>query len=389
MFTYGNYLLTHDNYFFTYDNSWFTCSFLKMGGCLSLDEEEKKARLRSEAIDRMLEADGREEENVIKILLLGAGESGKSTLVKQMKIIHNDGFTEDELESFKPTILDNLVQSMKYVLNGMGLLRINLENPKNKYHAQTILACQRCYDSSRRMQPNVAAALRSLWTDKGVRLCVSKGYEYELNDSAIYYFENMERLCSEKYNPNPSDVLRARVRTTGIIETRFRINRICFRMFDVGGQRSERRKWIQCFDNVRALLFVSALSGYDMTLYEDGSMNRLDESLQMFSQIVNNRFFKSSAMILFLNKTDLFQDKIRFSGRHLRYYFPDYQGPDCDVDRSARYIQQLFLSKQQRDSKRVVYPHFTCATDTSNVQVVFQSVMDTIIRENLSKVSLL
>jgi len=47
--------------------------------------------------------------------------------------------------------------------------------------------------------------------------------------------------------------------------------RIC-RLFDVGGQRSERRKWIQCFDDIRALLFVAALSGYDMTLIEDPSI---------------------------------------------------------------------------------------------------------------------
>lgn len=62
----------------------------------------------------------------------GAGESGKSTLVKQMKIIHSDGFTRDELWSFRPTIMDNLLSSMKYVLSGMGILRINLQSAKNK-----------------------------------------------------------------------------------------------------------------------------------------------------------------------------------------------------------------------------------------------------------------
>lgn len=62
----------------------------------------------------------------------GAGESGKSTLVKQMKIIHNDGFTKDELRSFRPTVMDNLLSSMKYVLSGMGLLRINLQSFRNK-----------------------------------------------------------------------------------------------------------------------------------------------------------------------------------------------------------------------------------------------------------------
>lgn len=73
-----------------------------MGQCLSLDHEELKARARSEAIDRDLQTWAKKDQNVIKILLLGAAEGGKSTLVKQMKIIHNDGFSYDELLSFKP-----------------------------------------------------------------------------------------------------------------------------------------------------------------------------------------------------------------------------------------------------------------------------------------------
>ena len=52
------------------------------------------------------------------------------------------------------------------------------------------------------------------------------------------------------------------------------VSPVASRMFDVGGQRSERRKWIQCFDDVRALLFVTALSGYDMTLFEDPAVVR-------------------------------------------------------------------------------------------------------------------
>lgn len=103
-----------------------------MGACLTLEREDGKARKRSDEIDRQLGEQAKQEKNVIKILLLGAGESGKSTLVKQMKIIHADGFTLSELRSFRPTVLDNLLASMKYVLSGMGLLRINLENPKNK-----------------------------------------------------------------------------------------------------------------------------------------------------------------------------------------------------------------------------------------------------------------
>ena len=80
----------------------------------------------------------------------------------------------------------------------------------------------------------------------------------------------MGRILAGDYLPNEQDVLRSRVVTTGIIETSFRVNKLIYRMVDVGGQRSERRKWIQCFDDVRAVLFICALSGYDMTLFEDG-----------------------------------------------------------------------------------------------------------------------
>ncbi|GIY49928.1 guanine nucleotide-binding protein G(o) subunit alpha [Caerostris extrusa] len=373
-----------------------------MGACLSLDEEERRAQLRSEEIDKQLAELAKQERNVIKILLLGAGESGKSTLVKQMKIIHSDGFTIDELKSFKPTVLDNILSSMKYVLTGMGILRINLENAKNKVHAQTILSCQCCFDEKYVMLPFIASALRSLWADKGVRLAVARGYEYELNDSALYLFEGMDRICSEKYVPTATDVLRARVRTTGIIETHFKINDFVIRMFDIGGQRSERRKWIQCFDDVGALLFVVALSGYDMVLQEDNAVNRLQESLQLFSSICNNRFSLILLLfffvivfcmifvfqILFLNKLDLFREKILYSGRHLRYYMPDYDGPDYDVDSGALFAQHKFQA-QNKHTGKVIYPHFTTATDTSNVQVVFQVVMDTIVRENLKTATLL
>lgn len=359
-----------------------------MGTCLSLDQEELKARARSEDIDKRIHSWAKEEENVIKILLLGAAESGKSTLVKQMKIIHNDGFSFDELISFKPAVMDNLVSSMKYVLTGMGLLRINLENPKNRMHAQVILTCQTSFDHNKNMLPEVSRALKSLWHDKGVRTAVSRGYEYELNDSAIYYFENMDRISSEKFVPTSRDVLRARVRTTGVIETCFQMKGCIFRMFDVGGQRSERRKWIQCFDDVKSVLFVCALSAYDMCLLEDANVNRLDESLKLFRGICNNRFFSKSCLILFLNKVDLFRDKIRFSGRHMRYFFPDFPGPDKDVDSAARYIQHMFQEQNLMPGK-VIYPHFTTATDTSNIQVVFQVVMDSILRENLKSASIL
>eukprot|EP00057_Strongylocentrotus_purpuratus_P033122 XP_790271.3 PREDICTED: guanine nucleotide-binding protein G(o) subunit alpha [Strongylocentrotus purpuratus] len=319
-----------------------------MGTCVSLDHDQKRARHRSEEIDRNLVAMARQEENIVKILLLGAGESGKSTLVKQMKIIHSDGFTDYELMSFKPAVLDNLLNSMKYVLNGMGLLRIPLANSKNKSHAQAILQCHRCFDEHTVMKHDISSSLFALWNDSGIRLCVSRGHEYELNDSALYFT----------------------------------------RLYDVGGQRSERRKWIQCFDDVKALLFVAALSGYDMVLFEDPEVNRLQESLKLFESICNNCFFRQTTMILFLNKVDLFQFKILHTSRQLQHYFPDFQGPDYDIDAAAKYIQRRF-QQCNRNPKKEVYPHFTTATDTGNMEVVFQVVTNTIVKDNLEAAALM
>ncbi|XP_019872239.1 guanine nucleotide-binding protein G(o) subunit alpha-like [Aethina tumida] len=359
-----------------------------MGACLTLEREEGRAKKRSEEIDRQLGEFAKLQNNVIKILLLGAGESGKSTLVKQMKIIHADGFTLAELSSYRPTVLDNLLASMKYVLAGMGILRINLEHSRNKAHAQTVLVAKSCFDMGFAVLPNVAASLQALWSDRGVRLAVARGYEYELNDSALYLFENMERICDPKYVPNATDVLRARVRTQGIIETQFRFRETIVSMYDVGGQRSQRHKWIYCFYDVRAVLFVIALSGYDMTLLEDPTVNRLEESLNLFGQIVNNAFFRDASFVLFLNKFDLFREKILYSQRHLRLYFPDYKGPDKDVDRGALFIQHKFILKNS-NSRKFVYPHFTTATDTANVQVVFQAVMEMVMTSNVSQIMLL
>lgn len=138
------------------------------------------------------------------------------------------------------------------------------------------------------------------------------------------FFDNIDRFLNPDYMPDQQDVLRARVRSTGIEEAEFTFEDLAFRMLDVGGQRSERRKWIHCFDCVTAVIFCVALSEYDQTLREDESQNRMKESLLLFDEICNSLWFKQTAFILFLNKTDLFRDKI--AKKDLTCCFPDYTG---------------------------------------------------------------
>ena len=100
----------------------------------------------------------------------------------------------------------------------------------------------------------------------GVQQCYIRSNEYQLNDSAGYFLEDLQRIGQYNYKPNDQDILRTRVKTTGIVETHFTYKNLNFKLFDVGGQRSERKKWIHCFEDVTAIIFCSAMSAYDQAM---------------------------------------------------------------------------------------------------------------------------
>ena len=146
-----------------------------------------------------------------------------------------------------------------------------------------------------------------------------------------------------------------------------------------GGQRNERRKWIHCFDAVDAVVFVASLSEFDQVLYEDESKNRLEEALELFKQIINNKWFKGAHFILFLNKKDLFQKKLE--EKTFSDYVKSYEGPN-DPIKCADHIKDLFLAKATSREK-TIYPHITTAIDTGNVKFVFNAVVAMILEQNL------
>lgn len=209
---------------------------------------------------------------------------------------------------------------------------------------------------------------------------------FQLTDSAAYFLSKIQEVGADGYLPSEQDVLRSRVRTTGIVENEFNIDGNRFKMFDVGGQRNERKKWIHCFSEITALLFVAALSEYDQVLYEDEDTNRMEEALNLFDEICNSRWFKKTSMILMLNKRDLFADKIKKVS--LKKTFKDFPGPDFDYDTGVAYIQDQFHMRN-RDSAKHIYTHITCATDKNNMKVVFNAVKDIVIRRSLQDGGLL
>lgn len=122
-------------------------------------------------------------------------------------------------------------------------------------------------------------------------------------------------------------------------------------MFDVGGQRSERKKWIHCFEAVKSIIFCVSLSEYDQVLLEESRQNRMMESLVLFESVVNSRWFLRTTIILFLNKIDVFRQKIKRVP--LEKFFPDYGG-GTDLNKAAKYI--LWRFNQTNRAKLNIYP---------------------------------
>ena len=91
----------------------------------------------------------------------------------------------------------------------------------------------------------------------------------------------MDRICMNDFEPNNQDVLRTRIKTEGITRLKFQFQfgnlRIPFEIYDVGGQKGQRKNWIHCFDNVTSVLFVISIAEYDQTLEEDQNTNRMED----------------------------------------------------------------------------------------------------------------
>ncbi|NP_001038501.1 guanine nucleotide-binding protein subunit alpha-11a [Danio rerio] len=393
-----------------------------MACCMS--EEAKESKRINAEIDKQLRRDKRDARRELKLLLLG--ESGKSTFIKQMRIIHGTGYTDEDKRGYTKLVYQNIFTSMQAMIRATEHLKIPFRFEDNKKNA--LLVREVDVEKVCSFEQPYVAAINKLWMDPGIQEAYDRRREYQLSDSTKYYLNDLERISSRGYMPTQQDVLRVRVPTTGIIEYPFDLENIIFsylsdlerisdpsylptqqdvlrvripttgiieypfdlqsiifRMVDVGGQRSERRKWIHCFENVTSIMFLVALSEYDQVLVESDNENRMEESKALFRTIITYPWFQNSSVILFLNKKDLLEEKILCS--HLVDYFPEFDGPQNDAQSAREFILKMFVDLNP-DSDKIIYSHFTCATDTENIRFVFAAVKDTILQHNLKEYNL-
>jgi len=350
--------------------------------CCPTQTDERKI---SKGIDKDIQRGRKKFDAEIKLLLLGAGDSGKSTLAKQMKIIHLRGFTDQERLGYRPTIMNNIVVNMKTLVRECLAKEASPSSSSSQERLSQKDAAERVSripDTTRVITREIGKDIKDLWADPAIQQTHKNASVFYIMDNIKYYFDDVDRITAEGYVPNDEDVLKSRATTTGIYETEFFVQDAHFKMIDVGGQRTERKKWIHCFEGVTAVLFCASLSEYDQLLLEDDETMRMHESLNLFGEVCQSPWFADTAMILFLNKDDLFKEKI--TRIPLTTCFPEYTGPNL-YEPAREYIHSKFVGMVDPNTSRNIYHHFTTATNTQNINVVFDAVRDIVLRIQLQK----
>ncbi|KAG0286982.1 guanine nucleotide-binding protein subunit alpha, partial [Dissophora globulifera] len=308
-------------------------------------------------------------------------ETGKTTVLKQLKLMYGRKGLDAERQTYKRVVHLNAMKAIQSLSYGLQRANIPLEHPQNIMHLETVMRLEttlKRYSITSIGFTNPAIprkitdakaetdlflemvpAIKALWADGSIQEMYRTGTNLNLQDSAKYFLESIDRIADPNYVPTDDDILQARVRTLAVSEHLFNIDNVTYRIFDVGGQRSLRKYWAPYFDDVSAIIFMVALSAYDQPCEDDERLNRLEECMVLFNSIANHKLFETTSFLLFLNKIDIFQRKLEL-GSLVRTYFPDYTGPN-DYAHTTPYFQQRFL-QQCKDTAKQVYTHFTHAT---------------------------
>ncbi|KAJ0880965.1 Guanine nucleotide-binding protein alpha-1 subunit [Helianthus annuus] len=380
------------------------CSRHKRGNKATTEENDHAAE-----IERRIEQETKAEKHIQKLLLLGAGESGKSTIFKQIKLLFQTGFDERELQSYTSVIHANVYQTIKILHDGAKELALSEAGSSkygllddNKEIGEKLSEIGGRLDYPRLTEELVQDILK-IWNDPAIQETYARGNELQVPDCADYFMENLQRLSEADYIPTKEDVLHARVRTTGVVEIQFspvgenKKSGEVYRLYDVGGQRNERRKWIHLFDGVTAVIFCAAISEYDQTLFEDENKNRMMETKELFEWVLKQKCFEKTSFMLFLNKFDIFEKKVSKVPLNVCEWFKDYQPVSTgkqEVEHAYEFVKKKFEELYYQNvtcdhQDRVFKIYRTTALDQKLVKKTFKLVDETLRRRHLFEAGLL
>eukprot|EP01112_Ceratiomyxa_fruticulosa_P008741 TRINITY_DN2262_c0_g1_i2.p1 TRINITY_DN2262_c0_g1~~TRINITY_DN2262_c0_g1_i2.p1 ORF type:complete len:357 (-),score=61.70 TRINITY_DN2262_c0_g1_i2:55-1125(-) len=289
------------------------------------------------------------------VLLLGNEKSGKSTMVNQLRI-SSGGISSEECKLYSSVIAQNIIHDVQYLLSILDDLR-DLALTIDKGVIEDIkkeLADN--FDRDDIITPQLARLLSQLWRTPTIKEAFANLHEFH---SLAWYLETIQEIAKYDYVPTLTDVLHSKKTTLGIVETIFDEGNVNFKIVELGGKCSGKRKLMGHFQEVVSVVFCVELSSYDVFLENsNGRENQMRESIDLFKEICEDKFLSEVPIILVFTKTDIFRRKIR--DIDLSVCFPEYQS-GRDPDLAADFIQDKFFAHNK--GTRKIHPLYFCATE--------------------------
>ncbi|KAJ7162265.1 guanine nucleotide binding protein, alpha subunit [Mycena filopes] len=235
--------------------------------------------------------------------------------------------------------------------------------------------------------------IEALWRHRSVEHML-RTRKLRLDESGLFFLNHVHRIAQMDYIPSIDDVLHVRLQTVGVIEHSLKVNTVAgsymWKIYDVGGTRSQRPAWCSYFDDVNALIFLAPISAFDQYLEEDPLTNRIHDSLQLLTTICANKLLKNAQLVLLLNKTDVLRKKLE-AGVQIRQYITSYGNRPNNFATAAEYFRSHFLAAYQKKDafQRKLHVHFTAMLDVEATQIIIAAVGDLIMRKHIAQTGLL
>ncbi|XP_063722973.1 guanine nucleotide-binding protein G(i) subunit alpha-1-like [Symsagittifera roscoffensis] len=372
---------------------------------------------RENDIDRGIKDQEERMRRTISILLLGTAECGKSTVLKQMERKYNRAAFEEQRKICAKVAKLNLIMATWQLLDARDAFGYSSDDPalENRFRDKTeFLSPSRCNvhtpprsedeDKAAELYPRIAQEIKTIWQNASIVATLDRKSEFYMLDSAQYFMSRIDDVKSPNYNPTDEDVLKARKQTSGIVDVKIDAklarDKVIFQITDVGGQRYERKYWSRVMSGVEttSILYIFSLSDYNLDVLEmlpERKRNRMIENTQVFNSVINKDEFRNKNVIVFLNKTDIFIEKLKHVP--LTVCYSDYPENNRDPSAAMDFIEGQIRSQDRSATAvnedgspvREIVFHRTHATDPEAFQVIVETVLANIQAENLKSAGLL
>eukprot|EP01084_Bolivina_argentea_P249010 416676_1 len=401
-----------------------------MGSCSSNQTSKINIKITQQLIQ--------EEQSSMKtsnILMFGCDGSGKSTILRQIKCIYNNGFDNHNRKHITG-IHKHCVYQMKLTLHQLEIWNMNNENPFLKLSEIGLNAKKFIMDIDETIviwNDQIVSALKTLWSEESIKEIYKKTLLTNIDYNCVYFFHKLDTLSNPNYVPDDIDVVLYKRNISCVTEETFNVpadlNEFIqkryymsdtteeifksyqpnkYHVINIAKQNSTGRKWISCFADFRTVIFVADLACYDCFGADYGETivnayvwkyfydlhipyelieliirfygkrrvnNKMIETLKLFDYVCNDAL-KDSDLILFLNKIDLFSSKIQNNiSIKVCPAFKSFNGREDSFDKTTKYIRKAFSSLNNMPNRKRIRIHLTNASDNYSIQRAFGDIM--------------